>query len=243
MKYDFCKFKNSSAEKAELFFYGDIVSESWEAFKPESQYPLNVLALLKDIGDRDIDIHINSGGGDVFAGFTIHNMLRSTKGKKTVYIDGNAASIASVIAMAGDEIIMPSNAFLMIHKASAKIWGNSEDMLKAADVLEKLDASIIESAYMRNATEGVTEENFKKMMEEETWLNSTDAKKYFKNIKTVEPVAAAASIDSKFVGSYKNMPDLKKVTDAIGKPSNANIPPELQEYANFSAALKIGYDL
>ena len=242
MKYDFCKFKNSSAEKAELFFYGDIVSESWYAWTPEDQYPLNVKELLADIGDKDVDIHINSGGGDVFAGFAIHNMLRNTKGKKTVYIDGNAASIASVIAMAGDEIVMPENAFIMIHRASSAVWGNAEDMKKLADTLEKIDAGIVAS-YMRNAVEGVTAEDFEEMMAEETWLNSTDAKKYFKNIKTVEPVAAAASIDSKFVGSYKNMPDLKRVTDAIGKPSNANIPPELQEYANFSAALKIGYDL
>ena len=129
MTYDFCKFKNSeNGSKSELFFYGDIVSDSWAAWQNEDQYPMNVSQLLKEIGGGDLDIHINSGGGDVFAGVAICNMLRSCSGHKTVYVDGLAASVASVIAMAGDEIIIPSNAFMMIHKAWTTAMGNANDM-------------------------------------------------------------------------------------------------------------------
>ena len=244
MKYDFCKFTNSSDGKpAELFFYGDIVSDSWGAWTPEDQYPMNVQQLLSEIGNNDIDIHINSGGGDVFAGVAICNMLRSTSGKKTVYIDGLAASIASVIAMAGDEIIIPSNAYMMIHKASTIGIGNADDMRSLADTLDKIDAGIV-ATYMMNAVDGVTEKQFKKMMEAETWLTGSEASKYFKNISAVDPVQAVATANSKFTARYRNVPEgLTAAREPIstGKPNQANVPDELQEYARYADVINAAY--
>ena len=86
--YDFCNLNINSSANAELFFYGEIVSSSWDAWQMEDQYPENVKSLIDDIGDRDIDIHINSPGGNVFAGCAIYNLLKNAKGTKTVYIDG-----------------------------------------------------------------------------------------------------------------------------------------------------------
>lgn len=237
MTYDFCKFKNGTdGSNSELFFYGDIVSDSWSAWSDEDQYPMNVSQLLKEIGNDDIDIHINSGGGDVFAGVAIYNMLRSTGGKKTVYIDGLAASIASVIAMAGDEIIIPSNAFMMIHKAWTFAMGNANDMRTLADTLDKLDSGIV-ATYMTRAADDVTEDKITELMAAETWLTGSEASELFNNVKTVDTVTAAASCNSKFMDRY-NVP--KGYTDILSqrKPDSANVPPELAKYAEYSAAAR-----
>ena len=237
MTYDFCKFKNGTdGSNSELFFYGDIVSDSWSAWSDEDQYPMNVSQLLKEIGNDDIDIHINSGGGDVFAGVAICNMLRSANGKKTVYVDGLAASIASVIAMAGDEIIIPSNAFMMIHKAWTFAMGNANDMRSLADTLDKLDSGII-ATYMSRAADGVTEDKISELMAAETWLTGAEAAELFSNIKVTEAVTAAASCNSKFMDRY-NVP--KGYTDILSqrKPDSANVPPELAKYAEYSAAAR-----
>lgn len=237
MTYDFCKFKNGmNGSNSELFFYGDIVSDSWSAWSDEDQYPMNVSQLLKEIGNDDIDIHINSGGGDVFAGVAICNMLRSASGKKTVYIDGLAASIASVIAMAGDEIIIPSNAFMMIHKAWTFAMGNANDMRSLADTLDKLDSGIIVT-YMSHAADGVTEDKISELMAAETWLTGAEAAELFSNIKVTEAVTAAASCNSKFMDRY-NVPQGYTNMLSQRKPDSANVPPELAKYAAFSAAAR-----
>lgn len=237
MTYDFCKFKNGTdGSNSELFFYGDIVSDSWSAWSDEDQYPMNVSQLLKEIGNDDIDIHINSGGGDVFAGVAICNMLRSASGKKTVYIDGLAASIASVIAMAGDEIIIPSNAFMMIHKAWTFAMGNANDMRSLADTLDKLDSGII-ATYMSRAADGVTEDKISELMAAETWLTGAEAAELFSNIKVTEAVTAAASCNSKFMDRY-NVPQGYTNMLSQRKPDSVNVPPELAKYAAFSAAAR-----
>lgn len=246
MKYDFCKFKNSMGESpAQLTFYGDIVSDSWSAWTSEDQYPLNVQELLREIGDSDIDIHINSGGGDVFAGTAICNMLRNTAGKKTVYVDGLAASIASVIAMAGDEIIIPSNAYLMIHKASSIGWGNSDDMRALADTLDKIDGGIV-ATYMTRAADGVTEKQIKKMMAAETWLTGKEAAEIFKNVTAGESVAAVAGLDSKMFSAYKNMPQnvvkRNKPFDNVGKPQQTDVPKDMEKYAKYLNVMRAAYD-
>ena len=237
MTYDFCKFKNGTdGSNSELFFYGDIVSDSWSAWSDEDQYPMNVSQLLKEIGNDDIDIHINSGGGDVFAGVAICNMLRSANGKKTVYVDGLAASIASVIAMAGDEIIIPSNAFMMIHKAWTFAMGNANDMRSLADTLDKLDSGII-ATYMSRAADGVTEDKISELMAAETWLTGAEAAELFSNIKVTEAVTAAASCNSKFMDRY-NVPQGYTNMLSQRKPDSANVPPELAKYAEYSAAAR-----
>lgn len=245
MKYDFCEFKNSmDGSSAELFFYGDIVSDEWGAWTAEDQYPMNVKNLLKEIGDSDIDIHINSCGGDVYAGFAICNMLRQTSGKKTVHVDGIAASIASVIAMAGDEIVIPSNAFLMIHKSSTIGIGNADDMRQLADTLDKLDSGIV-ATYMTRAADGVEDKKLRKLMAAETWLSGKEAAELFNNVTVTDQVSAAASINSKLFAAYKNVPkELAEPTSnpSIGKPPQANVPKDMEEYAKYLDVMRAAYD-
>ncbi|WP_313687581.1 head maturation protease, ClpP-related, partial [Pantoea sp.] len=96
-------------------------------------------ASLKALGDIDhINLHIHSPGGDVFDGIAIYNLLNAHSATKTVYIDGLAASMASVIAMVGNPIIMPENAMMMIHKPWGITGGDANDMRDYADLLDKV---------------------------------------------------------------------------------------------------------
>ena len=106
---------------------------------------------LKEIGNvRQINLHIHSPGGDVFDGIAIYNLLKNHPANKTVYIDGLAASMASVIAMAGDEVIMPENAMLMIHKPWGIQGGDAEELRKYADLLDKGGKYVIDGVHHKN---------------------------------------------------------------------------------------------
>ncbi len=244
MQYDFCKFRAGSTEgsPAELFFYGDIVSDSWSSWAEEDQYPMNVRQLLKEIDGSDLDIHINSCGGDVFAGFAICNMLRSLSGRKRVYVDGIAASIASVIAMAGDEIIMPENAYLMIHNAWSYAQGNAEDLRKVADTLDKIDSGIV-ATYMLHTADDITEKKIKSMMADETWLSGLDAEKIFSNVVKTEPAQAAASVSGRFSGRYHNIPKQLAfhTENQIPKPPQADVPKDMEKYAKYLDTMRAAY--
>lgn len=170
--------KNETLTSADLYFYGDIVSDWWGAWTDSDQYPEAIRDFLKEQDGKNLNIYINSGGGSVFAGIAIYNMLMRHKGFKTVYVDGMAASIASVIALAGDRVIVPSNAFLMIHKPWAACTGNADDCRKMAADLDAIETGII-NVYKEHLAEGADIEDIQTMVTEETWLNGEEAAKYF----------------------------------------------------------------
>lgn len=180
-KMDFFKIKNKTDTSADLYFYGDIVSDSWQSYwTEEDRCPEDIREFLNDIEDHvDLNIYVNSGGGSVFGGLAIYNMLKRHKGYKTVYVDGIAASIASVIALAGDRVIVPSNAFIMIHKPSGVCFGNSDEMREYAEVLDKTQTNLM-NVYKENLCEGVDLSEIEEMVNNETWLNGEEASKYFK---------------------------------------------------------------
>jgi ATP-dependent Clp protease protease subunit len=164
------KFWNwiKNEEGRTLYFDGYIAQDSWfddditpKKFKEE---------LFES--DGDVIVWINSPGGDVFAANQIYNMLKEYKGKVTVKIDGLAASAASVIAMAGDEVLMSPVAMLMIHNPSTLIWGEESDMLKAKEMLAEVKESII-NAYETKT--GLDRNKISKMMDNETWMSSKKA--------------------------------------------------------------------
>ena len=130
------KFWNFKAQdgNGELMLYGEISSATWYGDEITPKQFKDDLDSLGDI--ENLNIYINSGGGDVFAGQAIYTMLKRHKAFKTVYIDGLAASIASVIAMAGDKIIMPKNAIMMIHNAWTVVAGNKDELRKMADDMD-----------------------------------------------------------------------------------------------------------
>lgn len=146
----------AQGDKAKLIIYGEISSDKWDETEIT---PNEVKELLDSVKNKDLDIFINSSGGNVFAGLAIYHMLKRHEGKKTVYVDGIAASIASIIAMAGDEIHIPKNAYLMIHRSWICTVGNKNDLLDIIAMLEKTDLNMAD-IYYEKALEGVTSEKY-----------------------------------------------------------------------------------
>lgn len=131
---------------------------------------------LDELGELDeITVRINSPGGDVFDGTAIYNALVRNKARVVVEIDGLAASAASYIAMAGDEIRIAENGTMMIHQAQGGCMGDCEDMLKTAEILSKLDGTIAD-IYARRTNR--KSETWARMMAEETWFNAEEAVKH-----------------------------------------------------------------
>lgn len=224
----FMEFKNSS-DRQELFFYGDIVSDSWSKWQNEDTCPQDVMDVLSQIDEnKPLDIYINSGGGSVFAGIAIYNMLKRSKSYKTVHIDGLAASIASVIAMCGDKIIIPTNAYLMIHKPWNWIGGNANDMRKMADDLDRIEEGII-NTYSEKLAEDCDIEQIRKMVNEETWIVGSEAKNYF-NVEVFE--------SNKAVASLSNLNCYNKVPDELLKPPIENQIDD-SELENLKAKLEL----
>ena len=206
------KVKND-ADKTTIFVSGDIVDDAWKDWSWGDEvetYPQDIRDLLKD-AKKNIDVVISSGGGDLFAGMAISNMLQRHDGQTKAIIDGLAASAASIIAFGCDEIEIPSNAYLMIHKPMVGIMGNSDDLLKWADNLDELQKGLVET-YMTKAIEGKTAEEINNLINKETWLTGKSASEIF-NIQ----VTNASSVKNDFgksVLNYKHTPkELIKNTD------------------------------
>lgn len=210
----FLTVKNETLTSADLYFYGDIVSDWWGAWTDSDQYPEAIRDFLKSQDGKNLNIYINSGGGSVFAGLAIYNMLKRHKGYKTVYVDGMAASIASVIALAGDRVIVPANAFLMIHKPWNCCEGNSDDMRKMADDLDAVEEGIL-NVYKEHLAEGVDIEEIRKMVSEETWLNGEEATKYF-TVEVGEAKEYAAKLSDTAAIYGKIPPELVKSAEKAG---------------------------
>lgn len=189
------EIKNMTDVSADLYFYGDIVSDWWGAWQNEDQYPDAIKNFLSQAEGKDLNIYVNSGGGSVFAGMAIYNMIKrhGEKNKVKVYVDGLAGSIASVIAFAGTEPPeIPSNAFLMIHKPWGAISGNADEMRKMADDLDKIQAGIM-NVYEDHLAEGVTIDQVEALVNAETWLDGKEAAKYF-NIAQTDAVDYVAAV-------------------------------------------------
>lgn len=138
-----------------------------------------------------IHVRINSPGGDVFDGLAIHNALKQHAARVVVHVDGLAASIASVIAMAGDEVRMSEGAFLMIHNAWLVAIGDAAELRKTADIAEQVNGSLVK-AYA--AKSGLAEAELLALMDEETWLDADQAvEKGFADVSEAPAAAAPAA--------------------------------------------------
>lgn len=148
---------------------------------------------LKALGDvKDITVSINSPGGSVFDGLAIYNVLRASGANITVKVMGIAASIASIIAMAGKKIVMPENSFMMIHNPLNVVKGNADDMREMADILDKVGASLVATYVART---GKSEEEVKALMDAETLMTATEAKEFGFADEVIPAVEAKAAFE------------------------------------------------
>lgn len=213
-KGKFWQVKNYVNADSEILLYGPIASEhSWLGDEVTAK---DFADDLESMNGEPITVRINSGGGDVFAAHAIHNLLVAYKGKVTVVIDGLCASAATIVAMAGDKVIMPANALFMIHNPMIGLndFYQSAELVKVTAALDKIRDSIV-AGYRKRCKASV--EQLQAMMDAETWLSAEEclAQGFVDAIEgeidTVldnnKLVVNSAAYD---VGGFKNLASLKE---------------------------------
>jgi ATP-dependent Clp endopeptidase proteolytic subunit ClpP len=194
----------AQARGAEIAIYDEI-----GAFGIPAKAFLDELKALGPIAE--LTVRINSPGGSVFDGVAIYNALKRHEARVTVWIDGIAASIASMVAMAGDEVVMPENAMLMLHDPSALVIGTAADMRVTADALDKMKAGMV-AAYRDKS--GRDDAEIEALMAAETWLSAQEAIELGLADRVEEPVRMAARFD---LSRFHNIPP--QLAALAAKPS------------------------
>ena len=195
------EIKNKTEDSAEVWIY-DVIGEDFLG--------VGIVAktFVKDLMALDvahIALHINSPGGSVWDGQAIYNAIARHPAKVTTYVDGLAASIASVIALAGDTVIMAENALMMIHKGWARVIGNADEMRDSADVLDKIDETIA-GIYERKT--GKDSAEIASAMAEETWYTASEAVDFGLADQVEEGLQAAAMVIPESIKArYKHVPE------------------------------------
>jgi len=207
----FWEIKNKTEDSAELLLYGDIASRGWWE---DDVTPQNINEELEELDDvEEINVRINSNGGDVFAGNAILSTLKRFDATVNIFIDGLAASIASVIAMAGDKVYMPVNSMMMVHNPWTGLRGDADDFRKMADDLDQIRESII-AAYKEKTS--LNRDEIIDFLDQETWFTAEEAVEYgFAD--EIEEREVSASINNKSnikfnnkkfdLSDYNNIPD------------------------------------
>ena len=204
----------NKGDKAEIWIYEMIGEDFWTGGGMTAK---NFQKELSEIKASQIDLHINSPGGDVFDGIAIYNLIKQHPAKVTSYIDGLAASIASVIALAGDQIYMAENALFMIHNPYGMQFGEAADMRKMADLLDTVRGSIVK-AYVSKTEKPETE--IHPLMDDETWMTASEAVEFGFVDEVTEKMDLAAC--AKFVpvmakAGFKHIPN--KISASAAAPT------------------------
>ncbi len=213
----------------ELMLYGSIGDWADELTADD------VLRKLETMPGNDITVRIHSAGGLVMDGLAIYNRLRASGKRVTVHIDGLAASIASIIAMAGDRIIMPENAWMMVHSPWNLTQGTADQHRRVADTLDGFEETLVQ-IYKSKC--GLPESQIREMLRAETWLNAKDALAHGFIDEIATPVRVAASLD---LSGLKSVPSevLKMTTTVETQAAATAAKAELQRITEIQAlALK-----
>lgn len=226
----------NEGKNLELKLYGEIGKSMWDAFLTEEEKnerkengevkSLDELdKILKDNKDAGlIDVYINSTGGSVFEGIAIYNMLKRHKAYKRVFIEGFACSIASVIAMAGNSVTMPSTSMMMIHNAWTVGVGNANDFRKLADDLDKINESI-RKAYMKKSN--IEESVLTELMDKESYLTAEECLAYGLCDKVDDKLDAtedvAKNLDTVVALNQSKLETLKALKNAIKDIEDTNV--------------------
>jgi len=222
---------NKRTGKATIFIYGYI--DSFGAFSA-SEFVKQLTALEKDHGA--IDVRINSGGGDVFEGIAIFNAMQRCKAKIETFIDGLAASMASIIALGGDKVHMAKNARMMIHQASGGGHGKSDDLRNTADVIDGIN-TIMAATYAGKSGKTSAEVKEKWMNGKDNWLTAEDAlaDKLIDAIYDGDEMAAPTASTEKEICQHYELQFAAKLTEL----QNPNLNMEFKISAAMKAALNI----
>lgn len=235
----------SASEKAnnngigELYIYGDIADTKWWV---EDVTPIEIKNALDNMGEiAQLDVHINSYGGSVFAGNAIVNLIENYKKKRKcsvyTYIEGLAASMASGISTVGDKVYMADNSLYMVHKPLSYVSGNANDLEKEIEILNKVEDTLVAN-YMKKFNG--TEEELRQMLSDETWLTAEEAQGYGFVDEIIESVEIVASAKSNSLIINKMEFDNSKIADII-KDKKINIKPTNNKEKGETPEMKV-YD-
>ena len=167
---------------------------------------------MKEYKDTPVNLRINCIGGDVFDGMAMYNIIKKREAKTTAYIEGIAASMGSVIALAADEVVMAENSLFMIHNAWGGAMGEAEDMRKTASILEKISGEIA-NIYERKTRLSLN--RIVEMMDKETWLNAAEAYE----LGFIDLISDSIKVAAKYdVSKFKNI-----TTEQIHNKLNINV--------------------
>ncbi|MBU2703884.1 ATP-dependent Clp endopeptidase proteolytic subunit ClpP [Sporomusaceae bacterium BoRhaA] len=190
----------------------------YDWFGIDATSPVKVNGVLNGLTGENVDVEINSPGGDVFSGSEIYTALKAYQGNVTVKIVGVAASAASIIAMAGDKVLISPTAQIMIHNVQSGASGDYRDMQKQADVLENYNKSMA-NAYMLKT--GMAQDKLLELMNQETWMSAPQAKElgfadeimFDNENKLVASSSPAAMLPLEVINKVRNLFHDKKIKD------------------------------
>lgn len=231
--------KAAVAEQSNSITMYGVIGDSYSSYYGEGVTLSRVDAALRSIGDNEVDVYINSPGGDMFEGIAIYNRLREHPKKVTVKVIGLAASAASIIAMAGEERLIAKSAFLMIHNCWSYFVGNRHELRSIADQLEEFDTSM-RDVYID--TSGTPEKDIEEMMDREAYLSGRSSvdKSFMTGYLSADEITTEATPEDTQTNALKaldvalsksGMPrserrkllaDLKNSTETPSKPSAAD---------------------
>ena len=185
---------NQINAKGELLLYG-VIGDWWDGLDA-----MTIVREVEALNDGPLPVRIHSEGGQITEGLAIYNALANSERRVEVTIDGIALSMASVIAMAGDVVRIPANAFIMIHKPSGPSMGEADDHRRTADVYDQFEDTL---ANIYATKTGLDKDALKTMMAAETWLNGEQAVELGFADELIEPVQAVAQAD---LAAFQNAP-------------------------------------
>lgn len=178
LKYD---FRQQAPETLDIYLYSDVEPAYTDWWTGERQDEGSTEAFRRQLDEhpdaKRINLYVNSYGGDVKEGYGIYAILKRHAAKKVAYVDGIAASIASIICMAADEVVMYKNSVMIIHNMGMGVFGNANELRKAADDLDKMMEGN-RQIYLDKAGDKLTEEQLTEMLDAETTLSAADALAY-----------------------------------------------------------------
>ncbi len=225
----------NEADKAEVYLYGRIGKSFWG----DGNSAKGFIDQLKDLSPKPLDIHIDSGGGDVFEGFAICSAIQRYEGPTVAYVDGMACSAASYIAAMCDEVRMNDFAFLMIHNASAMAAGTAEELEKTVALLRNIDDTLTRVYVARS---DMDEAEVRDAMAAETWYTADEAKeKGLCQEVIVTEARLAACVDDVTASEYRNMPQAVSVRKGW-EPSTSQTPNTIPEAGGAKPADLIAMD-
>ena len=210
--------QNKAGETADIYIFDEIGTYGVTA--------QDFISEIKGLKDMPINLRINSLGGDVFDGMAMYNVIKRREAKTTVYIEGIAASIATIIALGADEVIMAENSLFMIHNAWGGTSGEAKDMRKTAETLDKITSELTD-IYVKKT--GLSYDTLAQMMDEESWLNAEEAFR----LGFIDTISDSIKVAAKYdVSKFKNITQEEIKNKLSININNKKMTNELKDWFN-----------